>query len=222
MLEVSLWPREILSRMQLSQIPHFQSWILFSNLVTESYANPHTPWKPINTIRHQNSSNSLPESPDAFSLVNTDFIEDKLERIHTKFLPSDSPDPFLFPSAPPPKLINFIFQPLSLKFTNSLLLLKVNNIPLIPSQLCFWNSVLMKLVQSSQTLSISLFMEDFSIVIQTSSCPASSKTIYIRLSTDPSLSTDDLSNFRPISNLNFISKMLEKVDASHIRSPLSS
>ena len=48
------------------------------------------------------------------------------------------------------------------------------------------------------------------------------KTISIHLSTDPSLSTDDLSNFRPISNLNFISKMLEKVVASHIRSHLSS
>ena len=36
------------------------------------------------------------------------------------------------------------------------------------------------------------------------------KTISIHISTDPSLSTDDLSHFRPISNLNFISKMLEK------------
>ena len=38
----------------------------------------------------------------------------------------------------------------------------------------------------------------------------------------PSLSTDDLHNFRPISNLNFISKILEKVVASRIQSHLSS
>ena len=38
----------------------------------------------------------------------------------------------------------------------------------------------------------------------------------------PSLSTDDLNNFRPISNLNFISKILEKVVASRIQSHLSS
>ena len=37
----------------------------------------------------------------------------------------------------------------------------------------------------------------------------------------PSLSTDDLNNFRPISNLNFISKILEKVVASRIQSHLS-
>ena len=36
------------------------------------------------------------------------------------------------------------------------------------------------------------------------------------------LSTDDLNNFRPISNLNFISKILEKVVASRVQSHLSS
>ena len=63
-----------------------------------------------NNIFLQNLSNSLPESPDASSLANTflDFFKDKIERIRTKFLPSDSPDPFLFPPAPPPKLINII------------------------------------------------------------------------------------------------------------------
>ena len=89
---VSLWPHEIPSRMQLSQIRHFQSRIHFSNLVSESnanhrtrsslipgnpwiicqsshnletnesFANPCTPWEPINTIFHQNPSNLLPWS----------------------------------------------------------------------------------------------------------------------------------------------------------------
>ena len=81
-----------------------------SNLVTESSANPRTLWKTLNTILHRNPSNSLPESPDASSLANTylDFFKDKIDRIRTKFLPSHSHDPFLFPPAPPPKLINFI------------------------------------------------------------------------------------------------------------------
>ena len=70
-----------------------------SNLVTESTANPRTLWKTLNTILHRNPSNSLPESPDASSLANTflDFFKDKIDRIRTKFLPSRSPDPFLFP-----------------------------------------------------------------------------------------------------------------------------
>ena len=114
-------------------------------------------------------------------------------------------------------------RPLSLKFTNSLLLLKVNNVPLISSQFCFWNSASMTLVHPHKPCQSLSFWRNFSIVIQTSSCPASSqKTIFIHWSTDPSLSTDDLNNFRPITNLNFISRMLEKVVASHIQSHLSS
>ena len=81
-----------------------------SNLVTESSTNPRTLWKTLNTILHRNPSNSFPESPDASSLANTflDFFKDKIDRIRTKWLPSHSPDPFLFPPAPPPKMINFI------------------------------------------------------------------------------------------------------------------
>ena len=83
-----------------------------SNLVTESSTNPRTLWKTLNTILHRIPSNSLPESPsaDASSLANTflDFFKDKIDRIRTKFLSSHSPDPFLFPPAPPPKLIIFI------------------------------------------------------------------------------------------------------------------
>ena len=180
-LEVSLWLREIPSWMQLSQIPHFQSRILcFQSCNWIICQSSHT-LKTLETILHQNSSNSLPESPDASSIANTDFFEDKLEGIRTKFLPSDSPDPFLFPSAPQWSWSNHH--------------------------------------ESCQSVS---FYRNFSIVIQASSYPASSKTISIHLSTDQSLSTDDLSHFCPISNLNFISKLLEKVVAFHIRSHLSS
>ena len=62
---------------------------------------------------------------------------------------------------PRPQRWSILFQPLSLKFTNSFLLLKVNNVPWIPSQLSFWNSASMNSVQSSQILSISLFLKEF-------------------------------------------------------------
>ena len=66
------------------------------------------------------------------------------------------------------------------------------NVPLIPFQLSFWNSTSVSLVQSSQILSVS-FWRNFSIVIQTSSCPVSSqKTISI-----PGWSQQLSSNFKP-------------------------
>ena len=53
--------------------------------------------------------------------------------------------------------------------------------------------------------------------------PSSFKQAFVQpLLKKPSLSADDLNNFRPISNLNFLSKILEKVVATHIQSHLSS
>ena len=187
-----------------------------SNLITESSDNPRTLWKTLNTILHRNPSNSLPESPDASSLANTflDFFKDKIERIRAKFVPSDSPDPFLSPHAPPPKMTNFI--PATLTEIHKLISASeskqcpLDSIPTFLLKLCFnkLGPIITNLVNLS--LSEGIF-------------PSSFKQALVQpLLKKPSLSTDDLNNFRPISNLNFISKILEKVVASRIQSHLSS
>ena len=116
---------------------------------------------------------------------------------------------------PHPQSWSISFQPLSLKFTNSFLLLKINNVPLIPSQLSFWKLCFNELGPIITNLvNLSLSEGIF---------PSSFKQALVRpLLKKPSLSTDDLNNFRPISNFNFISKILEKVVASLIQSHLSS
>ena len=73
----------------------------------------------------------------------------------------------------------------------------------------------MNLVQSSQISSISLFLKEFF------HCHLN-KHLSSLFSKNHLYLTDDLNNFRPISNLNFISKILEKVVASRIQSHLSS
>ena len=74
----------------------------------------------------------------------------------------------------------------------------------------------MNLVQSSQILSISLFLEEFFH-------RHSNKLLSSLFSKkNPPLSTDDLPNFCLISNPNVIFKILEKVVASHIQSHLFS
>ena len=189
-----------------------------SNLVTESFTNPRTLWKTLNTILHRNPSNSFPESPDASSLANTflDFFKDKIKLIAfaLNFYHLIPLIRFFF-HLPRPQRWSILFQPLSLKPTNSFLLLKVNNVPWIPSQLSFWNSASMNSVQSSQILSISLFLKEFFY-------RHSNKLLSSLFPKKTSLSTDDLNNFRPISNLIFISKILEKIVASRIQSHLSS
>ena len=168
-----------------------------SNLVTESSVNPRTLWKTLNTILHRNPSHSLPESPDASSLANTflDFFKDKIDRIRTKFVPSHFSDLFLFPPTPPPKLINFIpatlteiYKLISASETKQC---PLDSIPTFLLKLCFneLGPIITNLVNLS--LSEGIF-------------PSSFKQALVKpLLKKPSLSTDDLNNFRPISNLLF-------------------
>ena len=216
-LEVSIWPHETPSLMQFSQIPHIQTQILIfvQSCNPINLQSSHTLENP----KHNSSLKSvkltsriprciLPRQhiPSPFQIQNW---------LHPpQILPSHSPDLFLFPRfhLSPFQSWPILFQPLSLKFANSALLLKVNNVSLIPSQLSFWNSASLNSIQSSQILPVS-FWRNFPIVIQTSFVQPLLKK--------PSLSTDDLNNYRSISNLNFISNILEKVVAFRIQSHLS-
>ena len=118
--------------------------------------------------------------------------------------------PFLFPPAPPPKLINFIPATLTeiykLISASESKQCSLDSIPTLLLKLCFneLGPIITNLVNLS--LSEGIF-------------PSSFKQALVQpLLKKPSLPTDDLNNFRPISNLNSISKLLEKVVASLIQS----
>ena len=178
---------------------------LLFNLVTESSANPRTLWKTLNTILHRNPSNSLPESPDASSLANTflDFFKDKTDRIRIKCLPSHSPDPFLFPPVPPPKLINFI--PTTLTEIHKLIsAFESKQCPLDPIstfllKLCFneLGPIITNLVNLS--LSEGIFPSSFT------------QALVQPLLKKPSLSTDDLNNFVRFQTLTSFPKFSKKL-----------
>ena len=114
-----------------------------TNLVTESSSNPRTLWKTLNSILHRNPSNSSPDTPDTQSLANSflQFFNDKIERIRSKFSPSDSPDPFLFPIIPPPNLSNFnptTFSEIrNLIFSSQKKQYELDSIPTFLLKLCF-------------------------------------------------------------------------------------
>ena len=211
-LEVSLWPHEILGPMQLSDpsfpkpSPHIfvQScnWIICQS--SHTMENP----------QHNSSSKSFKlTSRVPRCIIPCQHIPWFYQRqwIRTKFLPSDStPDPFLFSPAPPPKLITFIPATLTeihkLIFASEKKQCPLDSITTFLLKLCFneLGPIITNLVNLS--LSEGIF-------------PSSFKQALVQpLLKKPSLSTDDLNNFRPISNLNFISKILEKVVASCIQS----
>ena len=187
-----------------------------TNLVTESSFNPRTLWKTLNSILHRNPSNSSPDTPDTQPLANSflQFFSDKIERIRSKFSPSDSPDPFLFPIIPPPNLSNFnptTFSEIrNLIFSSQNKQCELDSIPTFLLKLCFDELGLTIINIINFSLSEGIFPSSFK------------QAIVHHLLKKPSLPDDDLNNIRPISNLNFISKILEKVVASRIQSHLLS
>ena len=113
--------------------------------------------------------------------------------------------------------ITHSFQPLSRKFVISFSLYSQNNVNLTQLltqlytfllKLCFdeLGPTIINIINFS--LSEGIFPSSFK------------QAIVYPLLKKPSLPDDDLNNFRPISNLNFISKILEKVVASRIQSHL--
>ena len=167
-LEVSLWPHEIPSPMQLSQIPHFQSQILIFVQSCNRII-----WQPSHTLENpKHNSPSKPfkthfQSPQMHHPLQTHSLlssKTKLNASAPNFHHLILLIRFFFHLSRLPSW-SILFQPLSLKFTNSFPLLRVSNVLLIPYQLSFWNSASMNLAQSSQTLSTLSFWRNFSIVI---------------------------------------------------------
>ena len=190
--------------------------IFLSNLVSESASNPRSLWKSLNSILHRNQMNSLPDEPNTLTLANAflEFFTDKIERIRASFTAPTSPDPFSFPPTPPTKLLNFLPATLSevrqLIFSSSNKQCPLDPLPTFLIKQCFdeLGPIITKLVNLSLVEGI---------------FPSSFKSALVRpLIKKPSLSPDDLNNYRPISNLNFVSKILEKVVALRVQSHLSS
>ena len=160
----SIIPHEIPSPMQLSQIPHFQNQILI--FVQSCYwiicQSSHTLGKPSTQyfIEILQTHFQSPQMHHPLPTHSSTFSKTKLNASAPNFYHLILLIRFFF-HLPRLQSWSILFQPLSLKFTNSLLLPKANNVPLIPSQLSFWNSASMNLVQSSQILSISLFLKEF-------------------------------------------------------------
>ena len=136
-----------------------------------------------------------------------------MERIRSKFSPSDSPDPFLFPIIPPPNLSNpTTFSEIrNLIFSSQNKQCELDSIPTFLLKLCFDElgpTIIINIINFS--LSEGIFPSSFK------------QAIVHPLLKKPSLPDDDLNNFRPISNLNFISKIFVKVVTSRIQSHLLS
>ena len=168
------------------------------------------------SVLRRGPSGSSPDTPDTGSLAGSflQFFSDRIERIRSGFSPSDSPGPFLFPIVPPPGLSSSdpttFSEVRGLVFSSRGRQCGLGSVPAFLLRLCFdgLGPAVVGVVDFS--LSEGIFPSSFG------------RAVVRPLLKKPSLPDDGLDNFRPVSGLNFVSGILERVVASRVQSRLLS
>lgn len=171
--------------------------------------NPKQLWSCINSVLHKSPSSLLPDSTSSQELANSfsDFFTEKIQKIHNTFSDVDHPASDI-PSHTPPKLDSFV--PIS----PDLLAKTIKLSPTKSSCLDPWPTFLVKDC-------IDLLCAPITSIVNSSlshgSFPAVfKKAVVTPLLKKPKLDRNELINYRPVSNLNFISKVLERIVATQL------
>ena len=159
---------------------------------------------------------SMPDSTDLPSLCASfsTFFVDKIEKKRLKFRTDNRKPEFI----PPPEIKCHLtcFEPATLEEVRKLILTS-------PTKTCALDQIPTSLLKSCVDVLLTPITNTVTLSPKSGVFPDTLKLSHITpLLKKPSLSKDDMKNYRPVSNLNFISKLLEKIIAKRIRSHLES
>ena len=155
-------------------------------------------------------STDLP-SPCASSSI---FFVDKIERNRLKFRTDNRKPEFI----PPPEIKCHLtcFEPATSEEVRKLILTS-------PTKTCALYPIPTSLLNSCVDVLLTPINNKVNLSLKSGVFPDTLKLSHITpLLKKPSLSKDEMKNYRPVSNLNFISKLLEKIIAKRIRFHLGS
>ena len=186
----------------------------FRNLVSQCATQPKKLWSTLDSLLSRNCPPVLPSFISPSSLANSflQFFDQKITKLCSSLPKSTNSSPHIAPLFPPPKLLNF--SPASSEEVRQAILISSNasctldTIPTFLLKSCL-NSLIHPITTIvNMSLSEGIFPDTF-------------KKATIRpLLKKHNLPHDDLSSYRPISNLNFLSKVLERIIHSRINAHL--
>ena len=190
----------------------------FRSLISLSSKQPKKLWASLDSLLSRTNTPILPTSPSPSHLATSflNFFGDKIAKLHFTLssLPASLVSPHLPPPTPPPSLSTF--SPATVDEVRTAILSSSDatcSLDLIPTRLlksCLDALLLPITTLINLSISNSTFPDDFKLAIVTP------------LHKNHSLPTQDLSSYRPISNLNFISKILERVIHNRLNQHLAS
>ena len=141
------------------------------------------------------------------------FFVDKIEKIRSKFRTDNRKPEFI----PPPEIKCHLtcFEPATSEEVRKLILTS-------PTKTCALDPIPTSLLKSCVDVLLTPITNIVNLSLKLGSFPDTLKLSHITpLLKKPSLSKDDMKNYRPVSNLNFISRLLKNI-AKRIRSHLQS
>src|SRR6188768_860423 len=186
----------------------------YRNIISLCSKQPKKLWSTMNSLLFRNTPavlpNALSHSTLATSFLN--FFEQKITKLCSAFTSSHNVSPHTDPPIIPPRLSSF--SPASTDEVKTAILKSSNascDLDIIPT-------FLLKSCLDSLLLPITNIIN---LALLEGIFPDSFKSASVRpLLKKHNLPTDDLSSYRPISNLNFISKVLERILLSRINNHL--
>src|SRR4051812_20966950 len=190
----------------------------YRTLISLSSNQPKKLWASLDSLLSRKTSPSLPtsSSPSLLATSFLNFFGDKIAKLRSTLLsfPASLISPHLPPPTPPPSLSTF--SPATIDEVRTAILSSSDatcSLDLIPTRLlksCLDSFLLPITTLINLSISESIFPDEFKSAIVT---PLHKKH---------SLPIEDLSSYRPISNLNFISKILERIIHNRLNQHLTS
>ena len=183
----------------------------YSEMIDRNKNNPKKLWNSINRILHRSETSPLPDCSDKSDLANTfgTFFKDKITKIRAAFNLDDGNGEQSPPLKTPPQLSSF--TPVTQEEVRKL-------ISSSPNKSCDLDPCPTSLVKDCINILALPITNIINLSLSEGIFPDCFKQALVTpLLKKPSLAKNELKNYRPISNLNFISKITEKVVSNQIK-----
>ena len=187
-----------------------------TNIISSNISNPRNIWRCLNSILHRTHSLILPEHSNLSELCSKflNFFTDKITHIRSTFPVDSEPHPAEFPPTPPQSMLD-CFNLCDLSEIKKLIFS-------LPNKECLLDSLPTALIKDCFDTIGPLLVRLINLSLSEGIFPTSFKNSHIfPLLKKHNLPPEDLSNFRPISNLNYVSKLLERIVAKRLNLHLS-
>ena len=185
----------------------------YSSLINTCIGNPKKLWQTVNNILHRNKPTPLPMSPPLGTSLSTmfaSFFKDKIDQIRVKITSSwtnnqlSGLNPHIpEPSSPPASLLQF-------RSVTEEEVTKV--LQMSPDKYCDLDPIPTSLLKKCSSVLVPVITIIVNLSFSSGTFPENFKNSVIKpLLKKANLDKESLSNYRPVSNLSFISKLTEKL-----------